>query len=139
MTKFRLDIEYDYDFLLAAISCHEKPYRLCWAVNRALNLKMMRIDPLKITLKKNEVSSEFALFREENETSDTAWFLIANRTTNSLLVPEQPQADYFFIAKGPFNSGDHERMLAGLKNIQFVLMSYRVDPATLKSRQNLLF
>ncbi len=142
MTKFRLDIEYDYDFLVTGISCHEKPYRLCWAINRALGLDMTLSEPLTIALKKNEAPSGFPLFVQENLENDTTVFLVSNRTRQEetgLLIPEHHQADYFFIAKGPFTDNDHRDMLAGIKEIPFVLMSYRIDPETLKSKQNFLF
>lgn len=139
MTKFRLDIEYDYDFLLAGISCHEKPYRLCWAINRGLELNMVRTESLSISLKKNEPASVFPLFTEEDVEKDTATMLVCNRGDLGLLITEQHQADYFFIARGPFTDQDHERMLAALKAIPFVIMSYRINPETLKSKQNLLF
>ena len=141
MTRFRLDIEYEYDFLLVGISCHEKPYRLCWAVNKALELNMQRTDSLSIALKKNENPSGFPLFRQDNAENDTSLMLVANRADQAggLLIPEQHQADYFFIVHGPYTDTDHERMLAEIKKIPFVLMSYRVDPENLKSKQNLLF
>ena len=141
MTRFRLDIEYEYDFLLVGISCHEKPYRLCWAVNKALELNMERIDSLALSLKKNENPSGFPLFRQDNFENDTSLILVANRADQStgLLIPEQHQADYFFIAHGPYTDTDYERMLAEIKRIPFVLMSYRLDPENLKSKQNLLF
>jgi hypothetical protein len=141
LTKFRLDVEYDYDFLLAGISCHEKPYRLCWAVNRALEINMARTESLSIALKKNEPASAFPLFLQENPANDTSAFLVSNRSEQpgGLLVPEQQHADYFFIARGPYNDSDHERMLSELKKIPFILMSYRINPDSLKSKQNLLF
>lgn len=140
MTRFRLDVEYEYDFLLVGISCHEKPYRLCWAINRALELNMQRTESLSIALKKNENPSGFPLFLQENTENDTSAFLVSNRAEpGGLLVPEQHQADYFFIAKGPYTETDHERMLGEIKKINFVLMSYSLDPDSLKSKQNLLF
>jgi hypothetical protein len=139
LTKHRLDIEYEYDFFLTGISCHEKPYRLCWAINKALEMEMQLIDPLSISLKKNELPTDFTLFMHENQDLDTIVYLVANKNENGLLVPEHHQADYFFIAKGAFNETDYTNMLAGIKAIPFVLMSYRIDPETLKSKQNLLF
>ena len=100
---------------------------------------MLRTESLAIALKKNDPPSAFQLFMQENAENETAVFLVANRGDNNLLVPEQHQADYFFIAKGPFTGTDHEKMMTGLKKIPFVLMSYRIDPESLKSKQNLLF
>lgn len=141
LTKFRLDIEYEYDFFLVGISCHEKPYRLCWALNKALETDMVRTDSLSLALKKNDAPSGFPLFVYENTENDTSVCLVANRGEQSgaLLVPEQHQADYFFIARGPYTDEDHERMLGEIRKISFVLMSYRIDPENLKSKQNLLF
>src|ERR1044072_5677266 len=121
---------------LTGISCHEKPYRLCWAINKALELDMQLIDPLSISLKKNELPSDFPLFMHENQEQDTVIYLIGNKNENGLLISEHNQAVYFFIAKGDFNETDFANMLGGIKDIAFVLMSYRINPETLKSKQN---
>lgn len=146
LTKHRLDVPYEYDFFLVGISCHEKPYRLCWAINKTIELEMTLIDPLSISLKKNEPAVEFSRFRMENSENDIVVYLIANKNETSddsaapgILIAEHHQADYFFIANGPFTENDYSKMLSGIKEISFVLMSYRIDPATLKSKQNLLF
>jgi hypothetical protein len=147
LSKFRLDIEYDYDFFLAGISCHEKPYRLCWAINRAIGQEMAQTDPLSIALKKNEAPSDFPVFKMINKENDTSVFLIANKTDTSgteqtgvgLLIPEQNQADYFFIVKGPFNDHDLDQMVKSIREISFVQLIYRINPAVLKSKENLLF
>ena len=142
MTKFRLDIEYDYDFFLAGISCHEKPYRLCWAINRAIGHDMAQTDPLSIALKKTEAPSDFPVFKMINKENDTSVFLIANKTESGgqqLLIPEQNQADYFFIVKGPFNDHDLDQMMKSIREISFVQLIYRINPSVLKSKENLLF
>jgi hypothetical protein len=147
LTKHRLEIEYEYDFFLVGISCHEKPYRLCWAINKATEMEMVLIDPLSISLKKNESPADFPRFKMENPENDVLVYLLANKNETNpddtavpgVLIPEHHQADYFFIVKGPFTPTDYSKMLAGIKEIPFVLMSYRIDPSTLKSKQNLLF
>jgi hypothetical protein len=144
--KFRLDIEYDYDFLLVGISCHEKAYRLCWALCKSLAIEMERGENLAIALRKNDTPSLFGLYMYENTEMDTACFLVANRgeTPNEVhemawLIPEQKQADYFFVAKGPFSKPDENRMIKAIREIPFVLMTFQIDPNGLKSKQNLLF
>lgn len=139
MGKFRLDIDYDYDFILTGIACHEKPYRLCWAINRTLALELELTQPLSIALKKGEPESRFQLYMYENPENDTACFVVANRGDRGMLVPEQHQADYFFIAKGPFGKTDKERMLQSIRSLPFVLLTFPLNPAELKSKQNLLF
>lgn len=146
MSKFRLDIEYDYDFFLAGISCHEKAYRLCWGINRALNIEMAQTEPLSIALKKNEPPSDFPVFKQVNKSNDTALYLISNKAEAAetekqpgLLIAEQHQADYFFIAQGAFTEHDLEQMMKSIREIPFVQLIYRINPAVLKSKENLLF
>jgi hypothetical protein len=95
--------------------------------------------PLSIALKKGDPESTFLLYMHENTDNDTACFIVANRGDRGLLVPEQHQADYFFVAKGPFSKTDESNMLAAIKNIPFVLLAFPLVPESLKSRQNLLF
>lgn len=139
LAKFRLDIEYDYDFFLVGISCHEKPYRLCWAINKTLELEMTASDPHVISLKKNEAPIEFPLFELVNNENETSFLLIANKLDSNVLIPEQSQADYFFIVKGPFRETDLEEMMKKIREISFVIMTYRINADQLKSKQNLLF
>jgi hypothetical protein len=40
--KHLLVEEYEYDFSLLGICCHEKDYRLCWAVNSTLDLNLTK-------------------------------------------------------------------------------------------------
>jgi hypothetical protein len=145
LSKFRLDIEYDYDFLLIGLVCHEKDYRLCWAVNRELGIDLERTGPLAISLKKGEAPARFALYLHENNDNGTACFIVSNRSEPDsngevgLLVPEQKEADFLFVAKGPFGEREEARMIEGLKKIPFVLLTIRLVPAELKSKENLLF
>jgi hypothetical protein len=144
LTKFRLDIEYDYDFFLAGISCHEKAYRLCWGINRALNIDMAQTEPLSIALKKTEAPSDFPVFKQVNKSNDTALYLISNKAEGAekqpgLLIAEQHQADYFFIVQGAFTEYDLEQMMKSIREIPFVQLIYRINPSVLKSKENLLF
>ena len=40
--KYYLEDAYEYDFLLIGISCHEKDYRLSWALNQNLSLQLIK-------------------------------------------------------------------------------------------------
>ena len=139
MNKFRLEFEYDYDFVLIGLSSHEKDYRVCWGVNNSLELDLARGEDLVIQGKKPADVSAFSLYTQELKGNDVEYFLVSNRGATGLLIPEQKQADYFFIARGPFDDDDQEKMINGLRKINFVLTAYRINPRDLKSKQNLAF
>ena len=79
MTRHRLNVEYEYEFFLAGISCHERPYRLCWAINNALEIEMSAIALHAIALKKNNAVAEFSVFNFENRENETSFSRIKNR------------------------------------------------------------
>lgn len=139
MNKFKLTIEYDYDFVLVGISCHEKDYRLAWSINDKLKTELRKAEDLKIELKKNTTPTQFPFYEFIDEEAFREYFLIGNRGGKGLLIPEQKQVDYFLMIRGTCNSTDKSSLLKQLKDINIVLAAYDINPNGLDSKQNLLF
>jgi hypothetical protein len=139
LTKFTLDIEYDFDFILLGISCHEKDYRISWALREKLRVDLCRGEDIVISSKKPGESGSYAVFEYLNEDNDSGMFLVANRSESSFLIPEQRSCDYFLIARGGFDQENEDEMLKRIREIPFVLTAFSIAPATLKSKQNLIF
>jgi hypothetical protein len=139
LSKFTLDIEYDFDFILLGISCHEKDYRISWALREKLGIDLCRGEDIVIASKKPNESGSYAVFEFLTEDSDSGIFLVANRCESSLLVPEQRSVDYFLIARGAYDQENQNTMLKQIREIPFVLTVFTIDPNSLKSRQNLIF
>lgn len=139
MKKHLLEIEYDFDFVLIGISSHEKDYRISWAINNKLGLDLIKTDPLEIQDKKQEEASGFSLFVCDRPDEFMEYLVIANRSEKGLLIPEQKQMDYFFVIKGEIENEKIAVMIDKIKEINFVLTAIRIDPALLKSKQNLIF
>lgn len=137
--RHKLEVDYEYDFILVGISSHEKPHRVAWGVNQSLSLDLARTDSYMISLKKSEPVSEFIRFSWDHPDFEATYTLLSNKGTHGLLVPEQHQADYFLLAEGPFTAEDEQEIISGLRTIGFILMAYRIDPQVLKSKQNLIF
>ena len=64
--KYTLEEEYEYDFRLIGISCHEKDYRICWGLNNRLHL----------SLAKEEVEIE-VMVKKTNEFIEKATWTLA--------------------------------------------------------------
>jgi hypothetical protein len=137
--KFTLDVAYDFDFILLGISCHEKDYRISWALREKLGIDLCRGEDIVISSKKGTQTDAFAVFEHFSEENESSIFLVSNRSGSALLVPEQRSADYFLIARGGYDQENKEEILLLIKDITFVLTAYAIDPATLKSKQNLIF
>lgn len=138
MTKYQLEVEYDYDFILIGISCHAKDYRICWALNSNLGFALEKEDEdVEILQQKKEHSkhSVYSFFHEENHTEYT---LVLNRGTFGYMIPEQKQADYLLLIRDNFEDNINE-LLSKIKDIDFVLHAFEIEVDLLKSKQNLLF
>ncbi len=139
MAKLVLNVEYDFDFFLLGISCHEKDYRLSWALNNSLHLELAKEKDLQIDAKKNSTPLTHSIFTFDNEQEYRQFYLISNRGSNGLLVPEQKHADFFLLIKGSLMTEDKPSIIKGVKETPMVLTAFEIDPNQLKSKENLLF
>lgn len=157
MAKHVLEIEYDYDFVLIGVSSHDKDYRLCWRLNKELNLKLAIQPSFEIKNKKQKTPSFFSFYLYENKEIFTEYAVIANmseskqgeETENSLfgemngdsdiLIPEQKQFNYFVIIRGEMENEEVDEFIRTLKEIENIQTAVRLDVKSLRSKQNLIF
>lgn len=139
MAKFSLDIEYDYTFALFGLSCHEKDYRICWAINKQLGIELKKENDLEIKEKRQKENSMFPIYIFNDEGHYCEYFVISNRSDKGLLIPEQKQADYFLKITGNVPNQEKKRILEAMNEISIILTAYEINPDQLKSKQNLLF
>ena len=69
--KYYLEDAYEYDFLLIGISCHEKDYRISWALNQNLSLQLVK--------DKEDIE---VLINKTNETDLSGFYLVYRGSTN---------------------------------------------------------
>jgi hypothetical protein len=162
--KHTLEIEYDYDFVLIGISSHEKDYRFCWALNNKLKLELSKKESLEIKGKKQKTPSYFSFFTFDDADQYTQYSILANfseskslavaetnlfgtsekqkpdhQSENEFLIPEHKQMNYFFVIHGEFEDEEVEEIIRQIREIDIVLTAIRIDPKTLRSKQNLIF
>lgn len=139
MTKFQLEVEYEYDFDLIGISCHAPDYRLCWAINNQLRLNLSKETAgYDIKNKKIKEVTHHSLFRYVNEEDHVEFILLQNKNGSSIILPEQKLADYLLILKNNF-SIEIPELLLRLKSIDMIQTVFQIEPKSLKSKENLIF
>lgn len=139
MKKIKLEVEYDFNFLLFGIASHVKDYKLCWAINRKFNLMLEKQDDYRIKIGNGSETGAFPFYIYNDEPSHINYIVIANRGTAGYLIKEHKHSDYFFIIKGALRNIEIEKIMENLKSIDPILAVYEIGPLQLKSRQNLLF
>jgi hypothetical protein len=132
---FQLEVEYDFDFLVLGISCHEKDYRMCWMLNKALDYGLEWTEDLEIQLSHGAVY--FPMYHYQVPEDLTSIYLIKNRVEGGILLPELKQMDY--LLKIENNQAEHAKILRTIRKIPHVIGTFDVEVSRLKSKDHLIF
>jgi hypothetical protein len=138
MGKFTLDIEYEYEFKVIAISCHARDYKLCYNLNKQLVFNLIKQDNIKLKVKP-DIAAEFSWYLFNDEENHFEYRLISNKGTIGLLIPEQKQADFLMIVNGSITNSQLAQLVKRIRETESVLTAFTFDVNALKSKQNLLF
>ena len=138
MAKHKLLLEDEFSFELIGICSNYADYRLCWGINKALDITLSKVDDYEVLLKKEgENKCSFYEFYDEDEHIE--YYLIKNLSNNyKHLIPEKDQIDYFLIIKNNYVREIND-MVTKLKAIDSILTAFIFDPDELKSKSNLVF
>ena len=137
MAKLTLEVEEDYDFELVGICSHAKDYRLSWEINNVLEFDLEKGENYEINIKgDNQSYSLFSFIDDENHLE---YYLINNRCSKGVLIPEEKKSDYFLLIRGIRRGEEKEELINKIGEIKNVLTTYEVEVDQLKSKSNLLF
>lgn len=137
MAKLTLDFTPQFDFTLYGISCHVKNYKFIHNVNKSAQVNFERVEDIELMSGKNKAQT-FPVYSYSNEEDHTYCDIVSNRSSTSFLIPEQKQTDYFLLLNEPIQEDELERITAEIQQLKVVNIIYKIDPNSLKSKQNLL-
>lgn len=137
MAKLILEVEEEYGFELVGICSHAKDYRLSWEMNKALEFDLEKEENYEINTKGDNQSYSFFSFIDDENLVE--YYLINNRCSKGVLIPEEKKADYFLLIRGVLRGGQKEGLINMIGEIKNVLTTYEVEVGELKSKSNLLF
>ena len=161
-TTLDLDFELELDFVLIGISSSLRDYRLCHFLYKHTGLAFVRgkedyVDhkgylkdkerdemDYHIVYEKNKqkeiIKHHFTIYRYCDENFEFEFYIINNRSLEGThLVPELPNFDYFLIIKHYIDRDDLHNLVQEIKHINEVMLTRKLDPASLKSKENLIF
>lgn len=82
----------------------------------------------------------FSIYRYCDDNFESEFYLLSNRSLEGgLLVPELTNFDYFLIIKYYIDRDDLRNLLEEIKGINEVILAKKLDPTSLKSKENLIF
>lgn len=140
MNKVLLKYDFDFDFVLIAISCPLKDYRLCHFINKHTGLQLARSADYTVFIPQYGEICEFSCFTHVPEGEEVEFYLFSNKAEgNGYLVPEMKTSDYFLMIRNFIDDEDLEHLITALNDIPDVVVASEIVPEKLKSRENLVF
>jgi len=139
LNKVTLKYEIDLNFILIAITCPLKDYRLCYYINKLTWLDLRKTEDHETWIADN-TSLYFTKYSYINSTEETEFYLIGNKGIDAgYLLPELRGSDYFLIIKEFIDDIDLKALYRSLNNIPEIVVATEIDPRKLKSKENLVF
>lgn len=138
----RLDIEYEFDFVLFGLISSAKGFKLTWTINQALNINLVkRLAELEFQLKDDR---SYRIDSYEFDTQTAKYLLFKNKLTDQNgndagpLLHELAKIDYFLRLDGETYPNTPDKVLKELKKISIVEYCMQINIDKLKSKENLL-
>ena len=136
MAKLTIDFEEEYPYYIIGISASTKDYRMCWSLNKALNLALKRQDSIDVYSKNKDIFPH-SLFVYTHEQVKTKYRLIENKRGSSKFLSEVAQADYLLVIDES-DGVDIKELIKKIITIRQIVLAFEIDIDTLKQKQNLM-
>lgn len=128
----------EYDFLVIAISSHDKDYRLSWSINETLEIELVKNDNLIVKHKRMDAEQQFSRFSYLADDEFTAFHLISNRSEQGYLIKNLMNIDYFLKIEG-LPTINKNNVIQKIKTLEPVITAFEIDISNLKEKDKLLF
>ena len=138
MNRTYLKLALDLDFVLIAITASLKDYILCHKINTSLPLSFTKVNDHEVYFNIDEPPLAFSKYYFFNEQTENEYFIVNNRNTEGFLIPEMKKVDFFMVIQQFIDKEDVLYILAGLNKLADIQVAAQIDPAKLKSKENLV-
>lgn len=105
--KKTLDFDYEdhLDFTMIGIVCAYKDFRLCYEINKVLEINLCKEDDLEMKKERRGSASTFSLYNFSNGDNEQ-YIVLANKGSSGNFINELKHIDYFMLIRNlsPFNS-----------------------------------
>lgn len=139
MNKTYLKLALDLDFTLVAITAPLKDYTLCHKINSNLELEFVKIEDHEIFHSMETYTLNFSKYHFFIEQNEQEYFILSNKSSDGILVPEMANVDFFMIIREYIDDDDLIRLISNLNKLPEIQVAAKIDQYRLKSRENLVF
>jgi hypothetical protein len=127
------------NFKIICIASHQNDYRVSWALNKALKLKLQRANDHEVKDLKTQTVQKFTHYSWENKDLFLSYHLIANKSEQGYLFKDMPNIDYFLKISGDLENISLPEMVAKIKEISMVITAFELQKITATQEKRITF
>tara|TARA_B100000700_G_C14838963_1_gene758260 strand:+ start:109 stop:525 length:417 start_codon:yes stop_codon:yes gene_type:complete len=109
----------ELEFDIFAINSHTKAYKLCWMINKTLEINLEKVNDQQIDKKRfaryQDLSSEGAEYN-----------VVVNQSKEGYLIPDQKKINYFLIINKENNKLKKKDVISRLAKLKEILIIFEV-------------
>jgi len=128
MKTYKIDNEYEIDFLILGVNSHIKSYKLCWEINKKLNTYFVKTN--NHTNPNNETQS-FERFTYTDKHTETQYNILSNRSESGYLDPNNKSVNYFLVVQEGIYSS--KKIIESLNQIEDILLVFELNLSKINS------
>ena len=132
-TRFTLHCSQELDFSILAVNSHIKAYKLCWNINKSLQLNFEKKKDLSI-------KEELWFPRYTCVYNDyVEYTLLANHSKKGYLIPSQKSVNFFLLIKNDNWQQEKTEFISRLREVKDILLVFEVETNLIKQVDRFIF
>ena len=132
-TRFILDCVKELDFSVLAINSHTKAYKLCWNINKYLQLNFEKKEDHKI-----KEESWFARYTYVCD-DEAEYTLLSNHSKNGYLISDQKSVNFFLLIKNDYWQQEKTEFISRLRDVKDILLVFEIETNLIKDIDRFIF
>jgi len=136
--KHKLDLAIEEDFCLLGVVTDEPDYKLCWMINRILDMNFEKQEELQLFHRKLDEEQVFSHFSYHDSDTLITFRIIRNRSENGYFLDELKNIDYLIHIQGEINTTRINDFMQSVGALEPVRMCVPSDLSRIKNKERLL-
>ena len=132
------DIDFTDDYHMLSLVSHLKDYSLCFHVNKSLNTDFEKYEDFILEASDNEDVFGFSWYYFHDESINTSFYLIGNKSNGHRLLPSQKQIDFFLLVKEAIDEESIKEIAIKLRKTTGINAVIKTDISKIKNINILL-
>lgn len=132
-TRFTLKCAEGLDFSVLAINSHIKAYKLCWNMNKSLQLDFEK--KMDHSIKEELRFARYMYVCDD----DVEYTLLANHSKKGYLIPSQKSVNFFLLIKNENWQNEKIEFISRLRGVKDVLLVFEVETNLIKQADRFIF